>query len=477
MTTDNKTYQSADVNFISSPQQRTGTTTDKDARLVNCFAESIKGQKGKSFLVKRAGLQLALTTATGTGRGLYYWNNSVWSAVGNQLYRDGTAVQTLGSSSGAVGFIEYAGGASYPQNLVILDGIKGWVINTSNVITQITDADFPSPHIPHGAYLDGYLFVVKSGTADIYNSDLDNPTAWTAGSFISAEMFPDSVIALVRQSNYILAVGPQTIEYFYDAANTPGTPLARNTAAQHQFGAASGDAVLVAEEQVAMIGQSQLGGRSVWVLDGFKQVEISTEEIRTSLDAEGTSLTGARLFCIRSMGHRFLVMQLPLNGRTWVFDFEEKLWHEWKNYSLTGPFVGIYASDHPSGSAYIQDATLGFIYKFVDNLGTDYNSGTNPAIIIQATSEKMDFGTMDRKFGNRFTIVSDVPTTGLSFSLEWSDDDYQTWSSPRTIPLSSTMPSITQLGMFRRRAFRLTFNQPYPIRIEMAKFDINIGNR
>lgn len=480
MTQNNQTYVSQPVTFIGTPQQRTGTTTTKDHRLINCFAETVKGNRSQSpkvYMVERAGLQYVRSTTAGTARGIYYFNGSIWSAVGNQLYRDSTPVQTLGTSTGSVGFVEYAGSVSFPRNLVVLDGVNGFVINLANVITQITDPDFPTPHVPFGAYMDGYLFVVKAGTADVYNSNVDNPTLWTAGDFITAEMFPDPVVSLIRQTNYIVAVGSNTIEYFYNAATFPGTPLARNSAAQHQIGTVSPESTIVAEEQVMMLGQTQLGGRSIWVIDGFKPVEIGVEEIRTSLDAEGTNITNAKMFCVRSMGHRFLAVQLT--NRTWVFDFEEKLWHEWRDYSLTNKFICDYVTDHPSGSAHMQDRTTGFIYKFTDNTAVDATGvATTSPITIQATSEKIDFGTMDRKFGSKFTLMCDIPTdTSVTASLEWSDDDYQTWTTPRSIVLNTTMPSITQLGMFRRRAFRLTYSQAFPLRIELAKFDVNIGNQ
>jgi hypothetical protein len=474
------TYLSQEISFVNTPQARTGTTTNKDQRLVNCFAETVRGtrqQKPKVFMTQRAGLQFSHNTAAGVSRGLYYFNGSVWSAVGNQLYRNSTPVQTLATSTGTVGFVEYAGSSSFPRNLIVLDGTNGWVIDTLNVITQITDPDFPTPHIPSGAYMDGYLFIVKAGTADIYNSNLDNPTAWTAGDFITAEMFPDIVITLIRQTDYIIAVGTNTTEYFYNAATFPGTPLARNPAAQHQIGTVSGDTAIVSEEQVIIVGETQLGGRSIWVFEAFKPIEIGTEEVRASMDAEGIAIAAAKLLCVRSMGHRFLILQLPSTARTWVFDFEEKLWHEWKNYNLTQPFPCDYMSSHPSGSAYMLDRTSGVVYKFTDNTGTDYVGGVLQPITFQATSEKVDFGTMDRKFGKRFTLMCDVPAPNLTFSIEWSDDDYQTWTTPRSIPISDTMPTIHQLGQFRRRAFKLTYSQPYPIRVESAEFDINMGNR
>jgi len=103
--------------------------------------------------------------------------------------------------------------------------------------TEITSADFPTPHCPFPVFMDGYLFVAKSGTQDIYNSNLDDPALWTAGDYISAEMYPDKIVALSKNNNYIYALGSNSIEYFYDAAVATGSPLGRHDSAVQQFGA------------------------------------------------------------------------------------------------------------------------------------------------------------------------------------------------------------------------------------------------
>ena len=70
----------------------------------------------------------------------------------------------------------------------------------------------------------GYTFVVKVGSADIYNSNNDNPMAWTAGDYISTEMLPDTVIRIGKLNNYLIAFGSASIEYFWDARTSQQLP-------------------------------------------------------------------------------------------------------------------------------------------------------------------------------------------------------------------------------------------------------------
>ena len=472
----NGTYQTQQISFVGTPQQRSASSA-KDRRLVNCFIETLRsgtGQDARQSLVQRSGLSYQSSTASGVGRGIYYYNGSLFVVVGNQLYRNGAAIQTLSTSTGPIGFIEYAGLLPY---LIVLDGTSGWTINSTNVVVQITDADFPTPHSVQAAYLDGYLLVVKANTADIYNCDLDDPFVWQAGNFITAEMYPDNLVGCIRQNNYVVGIGSQTLEYFYNTGAFPGTPLGRNQAAFHQIGCCAPKTILQSEEQVMFVGQTASGGRTVWVLDGFKPTEIASDVVRRSLDAEGTNISNAYAFCIRNKGHRFFAIQLT--SKTWVFDFDEKEWHEWADYTAATKFPCDVATDHPTGSAYFLDRASGFVYKFDAALSTDSTGvATTANITSVATTMKYDFGGMTVKFMHRLSFVCDVPNGGnsTSISLEWSDDDYQTWSTARVVPISDTMPSIKQLGSFRRRAFRITYSQAYPLRLDGAEIDLNMGN-
>jgi hypothetical protein len=470
------TYHTQRLPLVGGPEARAAGST-KDQRLVNCYSEEVKSVMGDTAprICQRPGLSYLRSTTAGTARGIYYYNGSTFSVVGNQLYRDGAAIQTLSTSTGTVGFQEYAGAAKY---LIVLDGVSGWTISATNVVVQITDVDFPTPHVPQAAYIDGYLIVAKSGTADLYNSVLDDPFSWNAGDFITAEMFPDNVVATCRQNNYVVALGQQTMEFFYDTGAFPGTPLARNPAALHQIGCVAPDTLVQVEEQVIFVGQTAEGGRSIWVLNSFTPTEISSEPIKQSLDAEGTNISNAKAFCVRSKGHRFYV--LNLTSKTWVFDFEENMWTEWADNTGATKFPCDYASDYPTAQPVLQDRTTGYQFNLNPTVSTD---ATGPASTANITSYlvtiKHDFGTMNRKFMHRFSLVADVPAASgaASFTLEWSDDDYQTWSTARTVVLGDTMPTTTQLGSFRRRAFRLTYAQPYVLRIDGAEVDINMGSK
>lgn len=473
------TYTTKRFPFVGNPDQRTGASTTTDQRFVNFFAQGKKGVEGNKFyLEQRGGLVYLQSSAAGEGRGIYFWNGSVFHVVGSTLYRNGTSLQVLTTSTGTVGFQEFAN-ATNQRSLIVLDGTSGWVVSTTYVVTQITDVDFPTPHVVHSAYIDGYLVVAKSGTADLYNSNLNDPLVWTTGDFITAEAFPDPILAVCRQNNYVVAIGASTTESFYDTGAFPGTPFARNDAALQQIGTSAPDTLALVEGVMVFVGQTSTGGRTVWTMDGSSNPnEISTEQVRQSLDHEGASLSNAKGYIVRTKGHKFYV--LNLTNTTWVFDFDDQMWHEWADYTGLVKFNCDYASDYSTGAPVMLDRTTGYVYVLTEGISKDATGPATTANITSiAVSEKLDMGSMNHKFMHRFSLVCDVPSGDnvTSCTLYWTDDDYQTWSSGRTLAISNTMPTITQLGMFRRRAFKLIYSDAYPMRLEGFEVDINNGGR
>jgi hypothetical protein len=78
-------------------------------------------------------------------------------------------------------------------------------------------------------------------------------------------MFPDAIVALTRQNNQVVALGSNSIEFFYDAANATGSPLSRNDSSTIQMGCAAPYAVIGTEKYFSYISQSGSGGRGFWI--------------------------------------------------------------------------------------------------------------------------------------------------------------------------------------------------------------------
>lgn len=169
--------------------------------------------------------------------------------------------------------------------------------------------NFPTTTSSSVKTLNGYVFVCVRG--DIYNSDLDLPDSWNTTDFISTEIYPDDIVSLAKYKNYLVAFGTNTIEFFYDAANTSGSPLARQEGILHNIGCVGQSLVTDLEDQVIWISQTSSQNYSIWSLEKFEAKKISTPEIDTWLS---NSLTQSGLSISSVLSFLFIFL-FRLNGR------------------------------------------------------------------------------------------------------------------------------------------------------------------
>ena len=451
-------------------------SASKDQRFVNMFPETRKVEQlenTKIFINKRPGLTLHRDYGTGEGRGCIYFNNKFYVSVGNKVYEDAVSPIekiTLTGSTGHLGMI-IGNSSTIGDYLFICDGTAGWIINTAGTVTAISDPDFPTPHIPAPTFIDGYIILAKG--SDVYSCDVDDPTSWNASNFLTAEMFPDPIKALARQNNQVVVLGSSSIEFFYDAANAAGSPLSRNDSTTIQMGVAAPYCVYQNERFCAFISQSDSGGRAVWLIEGFQPKKVSDEYIERILDSE-TDMSDCRGFGLRTKGHMFYVINLKTIGRTLVYDMDEKLWHEWSDNAAGNHtvFSCDYMADNGTGSAYLLHNSNGCLYK-LDTAATN-DAGTG--ILCELVTNRYDMDTYNRKFMSSCKIVGDRYSSANSISLQWSDNDYQSWSNVKTIDLTDDFPAFHRMGSFRRRAFRIKHSSDNPLRLESLEVVYTEGN-
>lgn len=454
----------ARVPLAGQLQTRDGTAS-KDQRFKNCVVELINNpvsQQNDMFIRKRPGLTSFQAQTAGEGRGISSFNGSLYYVIGNTLYKDATSIATLATSTGKVGWVEVTG-----NQLFLADGSNGYVISGSTA-TIISDADFPSPHIPRPIFLDGYVFLQHATNSNIYNSDLNTPTSWTALGFINPSAYQDAGIGIARLNNNILAFGTQSIEYFYDAANATGSPLSAMPESQINYGCAASNSICVNEMMAVFVAQDREGNAFVAQIKGYDKQAISTPAIDLLLNKEGSNLSSAYAVMFKQDGHLLYVLTLTGQNITIVFDHQTGYWYEFS--TSTNAFVGKWHA-FLNDVHYFLGTTTGKVYKFETTAYTD--DGTSIDVLIQTS--KIDAGSSNRKFMSWLELVGDRSTVTSNVGISYSDDDYQNWSSVRTVDLSAPRFYIKRLGSFRRRAFRFTHTDSTPLRLEAFDIEFTVG--
>lgn len=478
---------------------------ETDPKLVNVLVESEQLDGGKDirrYIQKRPGLAVyddLSAATTDTGRGIFEWNGVVYSVVGDELFYDETDLGQLATSSGRVYFDTFDGVVEVETMdtetagpwLLLHDGANFYAVDDENTILQKHTnsghggSNIPSTILPGIVVLDQYLFLASNGNTgsstninEIHNSNVGDATAWS-GDFIVGEIRADKGVAIARYYNYIVSFNEKTIEFFYDAANASGTPLNRYEGVLDLAGvpAGSGNCVVNADNRLVWVGQSASGGRTVMMMDaGFQSKKISTHAIDEYLEAEGTNISNAYAYHCKVAGNDLYVLTLVTTAaRTFVYDFRENLWYEWTSdvSDTEGFFTGM-ASTSVAGKTLVQDDADGFIYELDPETYVDTDE--SEVIKVEIHTERFDDNVQTNKFVHRLYPVCDFVATGTANLLvSWSDDDYTTFVSNRTLDLTNSASFLTRLGFFRRRSYRLQFQSNNRFRILAFDLDESHG--
>jgi len=335
---------------------------------------------------------------------------------------------------------------------------------------------FPATNTGDLIYMDGYWLTAKSN-GNIYNCSVDNPLVWDPTKVITAQMYPGDLVGLARQNNYLFAFGESWMQAFYNNANASGSPLNNNESAVQQVGCASQTSLAHNENSVIWVSNSRLGGYTVWKLDGTSNLQDIGTSFTNKLFESGIASNSSFLSTLKGVfmrvgGKLFYILTIggssgsPTTGaNTLVYDVELDLWMRWT--SAVGDSesnLPMVSNTQVAGILYIQEPYSGYISQFLTSVYRDYNS-TN--FTMSARTQRFDNDIIKRKFCHSLDVIGDQQTATDSttdVSVQYSDDDYTTTSTARTVNMGSTRPFLKALGNFRRRSFMLSHTGNSPMR-------------
>lgn len=250
------------------------------------------------------------TAVTSTDHGLSV-NDSVTIAGAAQTEYNGTyTVKTVADSTHFT--YTFAGSATTPAT--------GTITATGGAVT-----------VPGIVWLDGY-FVVMDTNAILYNSDLNDATAWNALDFLTAQTEPGAGKALAKSQNYIIAFKEWSTEFFYDAGNATGSPFSPVGNGFNLIGCAAGQSVTSLDGILFWVSQTRQKGRGVQMMQGLETAQVSTPDVERILNL--STLATVHAYGLKIAGHAFYVLTLVDQDITLVYDLTTKLWSEWSSLTL-----------------------------------------------------------------------------------------------------------------------------------------------
>lgn len=120
-----------------------------------------------------------------------------------------------------------------------------------------------------------------------------------------------------------------------------------------------------------------------------------------------------------------------------------------------------------AGKDLLLHETTGALVEIKDGVYQD--EGFPIATVIR--TGKLDLGNEDRKTIGQIRVIGNK--VGGPAMIRWSDDDYTTFSTFRTVDLSSEQARLTRCGSFRRRSFELRHVANSPVQVAALELEIN----
>lgn len=465
------------IPLVIDPENR-DSSPKKDAKLVNCYGE--RDKQNNFHIYRRPGTKL-WGNPSGTnvaGQGVFYWNHAVYSIFNGVLYKNlsGTGVTTLDSTGGVYSFSSIMGGT---PKLVFQNGNFGYAYDDVNSISSdlhTLSPSYPQYTVKGLAYLDGTMYVMQHffgasiTPAVIWGSGINDVTTaniWDPLNFITAQIEPDSGVYLAKQLIYVVALKEWTTEVFFDAGNAEGIPLGAVENAKISYGCAHEDSVQKIDDVLFFMSTTLGASNQVMMLNRLQPRIVSTPEIDRLL--ETADLTTVYSWSIKLNGHNFYVLTIKNENITLAYDITQNMWGYWTD--TNGNYMPIVSSCRDNlGNHILQHESNGNLYYS----NSTYMDDDDTVIPLQIITPNFDAGTRRQKQMGMLGFIADQSPL-CSMSVSYSDDDYQTWSTPQSVDLGYDYPTLTDLGSFRKRAFKFTVNNNAWFRLSAMETQFDIG--
>lgn len=414
------------------------------------LTDNVNGKKIGYFYPRENFATSGVPASTGAGTAIKCWtgsSNAIVTAFGATNSTVYIAAVTQGAITGQAAFItEGLVGEEKVANIFVVNtaGTKAYYGTGAGSLTEITDAQYPANQTPAlvttgpMVQYDDYCFIMTTD-GKIWNSDrLTVASYLTTSDYAPANKKPDKGIGLARYGAGLVGFGATSTEFFFDAGNATFSPLSGDSTFINQ-GCANQYAYCNIADTVAFF--STNAGIGIFVLEGQQAKKISTPPIDRIL--AGMTAANVRLNPFVSHGKLFLLVTSPVSPGQLAYDIAAGSWQFW---NMTGNQV-TQSDVVPGGSSVYVGPTI-----------TSYFATSATGKSGTFLTGKFDAGVNNRKFINAISIVSAMGSTAATtIDLSWSDDDYETFSTPITLSVNAgERPQRVRSGAFITRAFKVT---------------------
>lgn len=444
-------------------------------RMVNLYLEKGQG-KGPWVAHGTPGLTapvLTLTDPTSAGEGI---RGVLKASESLSYWVMGGAVRLVSASGGTLS-------QSAAYNTIATDGLPvtmayGGVDLVICSAGNLYTLDFPSTsvrlvkaNVSSVDFIDGYFILSEKDTGKFYVSG-QYSTAIDPLDFATAEGAPDNLVRVLVHNREAILFGTETTEFWYVSGNAD-FPMSRVQGSFIEEGLAARHSAVKCGDTVAWLGTSRNGNSTVWMLNGYRPVPISTNAISYAI-SRWDRKDDAYAFFYKQEDHAFYVLTSPSANETWCYDFSTGLWHERAYLDSSGNFTRIrpIVHCHFNNQTLVGDWENGNIYEY--DLDTYEDNGQTIKRLRSCVTLQNDL-----KYQRNKTLRLDMDTgvgTGSDTPvavLRYSKNGGRTWSNELTRSIGAigeydTHVEWHRVGGGERSVYEVSISDPVKVSITGA---------
>lgn len=433
--------------------------------LINLYRiNSIESEKDESYLLGTNELnEFAYTGNPKTVWGLKFFNNYLFSCVGNNIYKTNeggvtTFVGNIGTVTSNVIFDFNTGGAN--TTLVVLKPATGdlWEIRNTGVV-QVTDPNYISSSSLSQSF--GYFILPESNSNEWQISDQN---ALTFSGFVAtAESDPYPIVRAFQNQGETWFFKLKSTE-IWDFTGDINFPYQRSR--------------IIDRGCIAPLSVVNEDGHLYWLADDRKiyislgdQYEAVSTEVIEQIIAQMTVVSDAVFWTYTCGGQKFLTCQFPSAGVTYECNLLLREWHKRESPGLTRWRANCFEKAWNDVN-YVGDYANGKIYTI------DFDNATEDGVNVIRSFVTSYFFELDNPFSfDRIELDIEAGlglVTGQGSQpivlVSWSDDYGHTFSNeyPASIGAQGQYRWKAQWlskGTARKRCWKFTISDPIKVRI------------
>lgn len=295
-----------------------------NSQLLNFLTERQAPEaKGQAPLIGAPGIATVGSCGNGPSRGSWNFNGVAYYVSGEGLYTlaDGSDPSAVGTLVGSgIGGGNRVSMSDNGVQLCIVNGIDGWIYDTTNGLQLITSpAFYPAVTV---TFMDGYFIFDRTGTNEWFLSALYDGLTYNGLDFASAEGQPGFVVGTVQNLQLLFIFCTGHIEIWYDAGSAD-FPFQRYSGGIVNYGSVSPFTIVKQDGAIFFLGDDHIFYR----LQGNAPLRVSTHPVEHVIE-NSPAITNAFAITWPWEGHKFIALTLPSGNITLCFDISTGKWHQ-----------------------------------------------------------------------------------------------------------------------------------------------------